>query len=156
MYDYPARATMPACKLTWYDGNMIPKKIAGKPVPSAGIMFIGSEGRMFANYGSYKLFRNDGAKDFAVTVPQIPKSIGHHAEWIKACKDGSPTTCDFSYSGVLSESVLLGNVAFRTGKTIEWDAANLKATNCPEADAFIKKEYREGWEVTPLREKVGV
>lgn len=158
MYDFPARESMPACKLTWYDGNMIPKRVGGKPVKAAGVMFIGTEGMMFADYGSYKLFRNDKAKakDFQLTVPEIPKSIGHHAEWIKACKDGSPTTCDFSYSGVLSEAVLLGNVAFRTGKALEWDSANLKATNCPEADAFVSKEYRSGWEVEPLRKAVGV
>ncbi|MFP6603936.1 MAG: gfo/Idh/MocA family oxidoreductase, partial [Pirellulaceae bacterium] len=75
------------------------------------------------------------------------KSIGHHAEWIKACKDGSPTTCNFDYSGALTESVLLGNVAFRTGKPLQWNAKTLKAANCPEADKYISKEYRSGWEV---------
>jgi predicted dehydrogenase len=155
-YNFPSRGGMPECKLTWSDGNRIPKRVAGERVPGAGVMFIGTEGHMFADYNKYKIFRTDGAKEFQVTVPTIPKSLGHHAEWIKACKDGSPTTCDFSYSGVLTEAVLLGNVAYRTGKTIEWDAANLKATNCPEADAFLSKEYRKGWEVEPLKKAVGV
>ncbi len=77
--------------------------------------------------------------------PDDPPSIGHHAEWIAACKDGRPTTCNFDYSGALTEAVLLGNVSFRTGQKLDWDAANLKATNCPAADNFLHREYRSGW-----------
>ncbi len=146
-YQFPKRGNLPATKLTWYDGNMIPKKIEGERVPGAGVMFIGSDGMMFANYGSYKLFPQEKFKGFKPPKQTIPKSIGHHAEWIKACKDGSPTTCNFDYSGALTESVLLGNVAYRSGKALEWNAKALKATNCPEADKYISKEYRSGWEV---------
>ncbi|MAG93897.1 MAG: oxidoreductase [Planctomycetaceae bacterium] len=146
-YDFPKRGDLAPVKLTWSDGNMIPKKIAGERVPGSGVMFIGSEGMMYANYGSYKLFPKDKFANFTPPEQTIPKSIGHHAEWIKACKDGSPTTCNFDYSGALTESVLLGNVAYRTGEALEWDAANLKATNSKAADKYIRKEYREGWEV---------
>lgn len=146
-YTFPARGSMPALNLTWYDGNMTPREVAGEKVPNSGVMFIGSEGHMFANYGSYKLFPKDKFADFEPPEQSIPKSIGHHAEWIKACKDGSPTTCNFDYSGALSETVLLGNVAYRTGKKLEWDAEKLTATNCPEAAALINKNYRRGWEV---------
>ena len=55
--------------------------------------------------------------------------------------------CNFDYSGALTESVLLGNVAYRTGKSLDWDAANLRATNAPEAADFVTKTYRKGWEV---------
>ncbi|MEQ9069532.1 MAG: gfo/Idh/MocA family oxidoreductase, partial [Gimesia chilikensis] len=110
-------------------------------------MFVGTEGSMFANYGSYKLFPKEKFGDFKPPKESIPNSIGHHAEWIKACKDGSPTTCNFDYSGALTEAVLLGNVAYRSQCALDWDAANLKATNCPAADKFISKEYRDGWEV---------
>ena len=76
----------------------------------------------------------------------IPNSIGHWAEWAEACKSRGPTTCNFDYSGALAEAVLLGNVSYRAGgKKLTWDADSLKATNCPEADAFIKREYRAGW-----------
>jgi predicted dehydrogenase len=146
-FQFPARDKMPPVKFTWYDGNMIPREVGGQRVPGSGVMFIGSEGKMFADYGSYRLFPQEKFADFKPPAPSIPKSIGHHAEWIKACKDGSPTTCDFDYSGPLTEAVLLGNVAYRTGQSLEWDAANLKATNCPAADKYIKKEYRKGWEV---------
>ena len=102
---------------------------------------------MYANYGSYRLFPQEKFAGFEPPAPTIPKSIGHYAEWIKACKDGSPTTCSFDYSGPLTEAVLLGNVAYRTGQALKWNAADLKATNCPAADKYVKKEYREGWEV---------
>jgi hypothetical protein len=103
---------------------------------------------LYANYGSYKFFPQEKFAKFEPPAPSIPDSIGHHAEWIKACKDGSPTTCNFDYSGALTESVLLGNVAYRSGKALEWDAANLKVTNTSEADKYLRKEYREGWEVS--------
>ncbi|MEQ9409147.1 MAG: Gfo/Idh/MocA family oxidoreductase [Fuerstiella sp.] len=147
-YRFPAREDMVACNLTWHDGDMIPKEVAGERVPANGVMFIGTEGKLFADYGRYRLFPADKFAGFEPPPKTIPDSIGHHAEWIKACKDGSPTTCNFDYSGPLTETVLLGNVAYRTGKSLEWDATSLKATNCPEADKFISKEYRSGWEVS--------
>ncbi len=146
-YKFPARGEMPPVDLTWYDGNMTPREVAGERVPGSGVMFVGSEGKMFADYTKYKLFPADKFSSFQAPEKSIPDSIGHHAEWIKACKDGSPTLCNFDYSGALSETVLLGNVAYRCGKRLEWDAENLKATNCPEADQYIRKDYREGWEV---------
>jgi len=147
-YEFPERDGLAACKLTWYDGNMTPKKVHGERVPGSGVMFVGTEGHMFADYGSYKLFPRDKFSDFKAPEESIPNSIGHHAEWIKACKEGTPTTCNFDYSGALSETVLLGCVAFRTGEKLEWDAKNLKATNTDKAAQYIKKEYREGWEVS--------
>ena len=146
-YDFPARGSMPALKLTWYDGDLIPKKIAGQSVPANGVMFVGKNGSLFSDYSRYRLFPADKFADFKPPAESIPNSIGHHAEWIKACKDGSPTTCNFDYSGALTETVLLGNVAYRTGKAIEWDAENLVAKNVPEAAKLITKEYRAGWEV---------
>jgi predicted dehydrogenase len=146
-YEFPARGSKPPVMLTWYDGDMIPKTVAGQPVPGAGVMFVGTDGQMFADYTRYRLFPTEKFAGFVPPPQSIPASIGHHAEWIKACKDGSPTTCNFDYSGALTETVLLGNVAYRTGKAIEWDAASLTATNVPEAAHLINKEYRSGWEV---------
>ena len=146
-YEFPKRGDMVPCKLTWYDGNMIPKTVAGERVPGSGVMFVGTEGHMFADYGRYKLYPGDKFAKYEPPKQTIPRSIGHHAEWIKACKDGSPTTCNFDYSGALTETVLLGNVAYRTGEALEWDAKNLRAPNCGLADQYIRKEYRKGWEV---------
>lgn len=146
-YEFPARGSMPACKLTWYDGNMTPREVAGERVPGSGVMFVGTEGHMFADYGNYRLFPRDKFSDFQPPEKSIPPSIGHHAEWIKACKDGTPTLCNFDYAGALTETVLLGNVAYRVGEKLEWDAASLKATNTAAADQYVSKEYRTGWEV---------
>ncbi len=146
-YEFPKRGKLPPVKLTWYDGDQIPKLVNDQRVPGSGVMFVGSEGHMFADYGSYRLYPTDKFSGYEPPKPTIARSIGHHAEWIKACKEGTPTTCNFDYSGALTESVLLGNVAYRTGRKLEWDAETLKATNCSEADKYIRKEYRPGWEV---------
>lgn len=146
-YDFPEREGLKACKMTWYDGDLIPKTVAGERVPGSGVMFVGTAGKMFADYGSYRLFPAQKFAAFKPPAQTIPRSIGHHLEWIKACKDGSPTTCNFDYSGPLTETVLLGNIAYRTGQKIEWDAAKLQATNCPDAAKYVTKEYRSGWEV---------
>ena len=71
--------------------------------------------------------------------------MGHHQEWVDAIRGGKPALCAFDYAGPLAETVLLGNVAYKVGKKLEWDAAALKAKNCPEADRFLRKEYRKGW-----------
>jgi predicted dehydrogenase len=146
-YQFPAREGMPPVKFTWYDGNLTPRSVAGQRVPGSGVMFLGSEGQMFADYGNYRLFPQEKFAGYQPPKPTIPQSIGHHAEWLKACRDGSPTTCNFDYSGALTEAVLLGNVAYRTGEALEWDAKNLKATNYSPAEMYVRKKYRPGWEV---------
>jgi predicted dehydrogenase len=146
-YQFPERNGLVPVKLTWYDGDHIPKEVAGQRVPGSGVMFVGTQGKMFADYGSYRLFPQEQFASFKPPAQTIPKSVGHHQEWIDACKNGTPTTCNFGYSGPLSETVLLGNVAYRTGKALEWNAETLEALNAPEAGKFVRKEYRPGWEV---------
>lgn len=109
------------------------------------MLFKGDDGMLLANYRSHQLLPAEKFKDFKRPEPSIPKSLGHHREWIHACKTGEPTTCNFDYSGMLIEHNLLGNVAYRVGKKLQWDPKNLKATNCPEADQYIQRKYREGW-----------
>ncbi len=156
--EFPAREKMPACKYFWYDSARRPKLLEegklivnGKPQKwGAGVLFVGDKGMLLCDYGQRHLLPQESFKDFKAPQPTIAKSIGHHNEWIKACKDGSPTTCNFAYSGALSEAVLLGNVAFRVGKKIEWDGAAMKATNAPEADKYIREEYRKGWALSGI------
>jgi len=69
----------------------------------------------------------------------------HYQEWVRACKTGRPTGSNFDYAGPMTESILLGNVAFRVGQKITYDAQRMKAVNCPEADRYINHEYRKGW-----------
>lgn len=148
-YEFPARGAQPPVKLTWMDDTLRPAKLKEHKLPvwESGVLFIGSKGMMLADYNQYKLYPE---KDFAGYVPPpktIAPSIGHHAEWIKACKTGSSTTCNFDYSGALTEAVLLGNVSYRIGRKLEWDPKRLRAANCPEAEALIVGKYRKGWEI---------
>lgn len=145
--EYPARAGMPPVTLHWYHGGGYPALVKEQKIPTWGsaVLFIGSEGMLISDYDRHQLLPEDKYADFRRPDPFIADSIGHHLEWVEACKTGGLTTCNFDYSGALTEAALLCNVALRTGKTITWDAANLKAVGCPEADPFIRREYRAGW-----------
>ncbi len=145
VWDFPARDDLAPVKMSWRDGDQTPSEVRGVKVPGAGIMFVGDQGMMFADYDGYHLYPEEKFKDFTAPTPSIPNSIGHHLEWIQACKTGSPTTCHFGYAGPLTETVLLGNVAYRSGKKIEWDAENMKIPNAPEAEKLLRREYRSGW-----------
>jgi len=146
-WTYPKRGDLPPVTLTWYDGNQRPplQKKHNMPDWPEATIFVGTKGMMIADYGRFKLLPEKNFK--GVRRPRIANLMSHHAEWIKACKTGSPTGCDFAYASPLTETVLLGAVACRAGKKLEWDAKNLKATNCPEADEFIKRVNRKGWEL---------
>ena len=159
-YEYPARGEMPAVKLFWYHGSERPailstyKGADGKPVAFGdGVLFVGKEGSIYGDYGRLMILPESKFASVRIGIPEeqrIAASVGHHKEWIEACKTGSATTCNFDYSGALTEAVLLGLVAYRTGKTLAWDPVKLTATNCPEADAYITKAYRKGWEIPNL------
>lgn len=146
-WEHPARGKRPPVKLTWYDGKQRPKSPDGADLQKwhMGIMFVGDKGTLLADYSHWVLLPEADFKDFKAPEPWIAPSLGHHQEWLHACKTGAPTLCNFDYSGALVEHNLLGTVAFRAGKKLQWDAENLKATNCPEADRLIRPPYREGW-----------
>ena len=147
-YQYPARGKQPPVTLTWYHGGKRPKlDLPAEELRkwNSGVLFVGEKGQILANYGQNRLLPEDDFKGFERPKPFIPNSIGHHREWIQACKTGGPTTCSFDYSGPLTEAALLGNVAYRVGKKVDWDYMNLRATNSPEAEQFVQHTYREGW-----------
>jgi hypothetical protein len=100
---------------------------------------------LLSSYSKHILLPEKQFEGFVPPAPTIPDSIGHHKEWIQACKTGSPTTCHFGYSGPLTEANHLGNVAYRAGKKIEWDTKNMRIPNAPEAERFLAREYRPGW-----------
>ena len=110
-----------------------------------GQLFVGEKGMILSNYGEYYLLPQDHFADYKRPEPTIPASIGHHAEWLNAIKTGGETTCNFGYSGALTEAVLLGTVSFRAGEKIEWDAENLRVKNSEKAQQLVHKEYRKGW-----------
>ena len=111
----------------------------------SGVLFIGEKGWLLADYGRRILLPESAFAGFEPPPETIANSVGHHREWIEACKTAGPTTCHFGYSGPLTETALLGVVAHRVGEALAWDAAALKATNCPKADGLIRGPYRDGW-----------
>ncbi len=148
-YTYGARGDRAPVEVNWYQGTRKPKiwEEGGIPQWGSAVLFIGDKGMVLSNYGKHILLPEEKFKDFERPEPFIPKSRGHHAEWIHACKTGAPTTCNFDYAGWLTEANHLGNAAYRTGQKLEWDVKNLHAKNTPKADPFIKREYRKGWEL---------
>ncbi len=149
-YTYAARPGRPAVVLTWYHGGKRPPHFQEHNLPKwgDGTLFVGEGGRMLlAGYDKHVLLPEAKFADFKAPAPSIPNSIGHHKEWIEACKTGGSTTCNFDYSGALTEAVLLGNVAFRSQRKLTWDAKKLRAIGTPEADEFIHHKYRQGWKL---------
>ena len=168
-YAFPARGDWPAVKLSWYDGGLKPDWPEGleadRGLGSNGTLFIGDKGAMLAGRRADPIVFPESRRDEIEPPPKtLPRSIGHHEEWIEACKGGKAAGANFDFAGLVTETVLLGNVALRidertggrgrgrrgsrrTGPLpkLNWDGVNLKVTNIPEANAFIHREYRKGW-----------
>jgi hypothetical protein len=146
-YEYGPRGDLPPVRLTWYQGEDKPEPWRTGAIPKwgDGVLFLGAKGMLLSNYGKHVLLPEKDFKDFQPPEPSIPKSLGHWAEWINAAKTGAPTLSNFDYAGWLTEANHLGNVAYRTGKKLEWDAAKMYAPNAPEAEPFLRREYRKGW-----------
>jgi hypothetical protein len=116
-----------------------------------GIYFVGDKGCLIAPgwSGVPRLLPESLAKSFVPPAPSLARSPGHRKEWVDACIAGKPEDAQagFWYSAPFTESLLVGVLPIRLGKRIEWDAAAMKATNAPEADALIRKAYRQGFEL---------
>ena len=152
-FDFAAKGNRPALKAYWYDGGKKPARPAelgaGAELDDNGILFVGDKGVMLCGgwSGAPELLPESRMASFVRPPKTIPRSIGHRAEWVQACKDRKPqdAKAGFAYSGPYTESLLVGNLATRLQKRIEWDAAKMQAKNVPEADALIRKHYRDGF-----------
>ena len=155
-YEFPARGPMPPVKLHWYDGGLLPPRPDELEDdrdldPEDGILFVGERGKMLVEgWGGQRprLIPESRNKSYQRPPKTLPRSIGHHAEWLQACRTGSPTRSSFDFAGPLTEAVLLGSVCVRLGGSkLYWDSANLKVTNVPEANELLHYKYRQGWEL---------
>jgi predicted dehydrogenase len=152
-YDFPARGDKPPVRLTWYDGGLkpaCPPEIPeGGSLPGRGVLFVGEKGKLLCEGagGPPRLLPYERTRDYQKPAATIPRSNGHHRDWIDACKGGPAASANFEYGARLTEITLLGVLSLRTQKKILWDADQLKARNFPEADAIIKESYRAGWEI---------
>jgi len=139
---------LPPVNVTWYEGTAKPDPKIAAELPMNGSLFIGDKGRIAVQHGGLpKLLPEDQFADFKGPDAYLPKSPGHHQQWINACKTGSRTGSNFGYAAPFTEIVLLGNVAYRTGEAIEYDPAEGKVTNIPRANDLLDKSYRKGWEL---------
>jgi predicted dehydrogenase len=147
-YEYGARDEMPPVKLTWYQGEVKPKIWTDGGIPQwrDAQLFIGDKGMILTTADKHVLLPEKDFEGFVPPAEAIRNSTGHYVEWLEACKGGRPSLANFDYAGWTTEANHLGNVAYRVGKKLHWDAKNMKATNAPEADRFIRREYRKGWE----------
>ncbi len=147
VYEFGQRGDLPPVKFTWYQGEDRPEIWQQQGIPQwpNGALFIGKKGMLLSDYGKHVLLPEKDFVGFARPPQKFPKVESHHHEWIGACKGRNQVLADFEYSGWLTESNHLGNVAFRAGKKLEWDPVALRAKNAPGADHFLKREYRKGW-----------
>jgi len=167
VYEFPARGGRPPVKLTWYEGakdgqvNRPPAHLfpEGFTPEDNGWLCIGSEGTLASARGESvgrHLWPEDRFKDFRPPEPTLPRvqrgrdfDDSHKREWFEAIRAGKPDApfSNFGFAAVQTEAILLGNVAMRTGRTIEYDGESGRITNSPEAAALLKGTYRKGWEI---------
>jgi predicted dehydrogenase len=153
-YDFDGRDGMPPLKLHWYDGGMMPPRPEelepGEELDREdGAILVGEKGKLLLEgWGGrvVRLLPDSRMQSYQRPLKRLPRSIGHHEEFVRACKQGTPTQSHFGFAGPLTEAVLLGMVCIRNGgHLLTWDAAQLKVTNRPEANQFLHYDYRPTW-----------
>ena len=155
-YTFPARGDMPPVKLTWYDGGLMPPRPEeleeGRKMGDrgGGVLFVGEKGKLMCGvYGNNpRLIPETRMQEYEQPAKSIPRVEGIHEDWIQASKGGKPACSNFDISGPLTEMVLLGNIALRTGEKITWDGPNMRVTNIDEANQYVDRDYREGWSLS--------
>jgi len=147
-WNFPKRGALPPVKLFWYDGGKKPAKPAeleNREFGQGGALYIGDKGKIYEG----RLLPESRMKEFTpppATLPRIPDG-DHYKDWLIACKGGRAACSNFDFAGPLTETVLLGNLALRLGRKIEWNARRLCVSGCSEADQHIRRTYRTGWEL---------
>ena len=168
-YEFPSRDGLPSVTLYWFDGRALsPKHFAeqlqsskviclGKPaaevfrgqkLSGSGSLMVGTKGMLYStdDYGNHwKLLPEKAFRNYTPPPQTLPRSPGHHKEWVEAIKGGPPAMSNFNYAGPLTEMVLLGTVAIRVKGKILWDAEKFRITNNKEANNLLHYEYRKGW-----------
>ncbi len=168
-FQFPARETMPAATVTWYEGfrdgkkltppdELVQKVLKGnEKLSNSGCILVGTKGMLFSpnDYGEQWRLIGEGldaaAKAVNKTLPRNGRGDdGMKEEWFKAIKENKPEIAYsyFGFAGMLTETILLGNIAGNcTGQLLEWDASNLKFTNNTHANEFVRNDYRKDFKV---------
>ncbi len=156
-WEFPARGDMPAFDAYWYDGGLKPTTPAalelGRELPTTGNLFVGTKATLMVSgdYGqSPRIIPEAKMREIGKPPKLLERSPGHVIEWLMACVGEQPLDypkSNFAYAGPMTEAILLGNVALRVGRRLEWDGASMRFTNVPAANKYVSKEYRSGWRV---------
>jgi predicted dehydrogenase len=151
-WEFPARGELPPVTVTWYDGANRPSRPQelepDRKLPGQGGLYYGERGTILAPHmGNPRLIPESKMKGFKMPEPFLGRGINHYQEWIRACKGGPKPSADFDYSGPLTETILLGNVAARAGEKLRWDGPKLEVTNATAANEYLRREYRKGWKL---------
>lgn len=149
-YDFPERPGFAPLRAYWYDGGLrppAPLDWGAQPWPSEGTLYVGEKGYLLSGWGDLKLGPEPVAKRGEAVPKTLPRRPGTWKEWFEACNGGEPAGCNFNLAEPLTEVVLLGNIAIRSGKPLEWDSAKLSFSNAPEANKFIQEHYENGWKL---------
>lgn len=151
-YRFPANNNHPPIDLFWYDGGLQPPRPdclePDRELPrGGGSLIVGENGAILSGIwsGAPRIIPQQRMRDYQPPPPTIPRSHGHHRDWIDACKGGPPASASFEYGARLTEIVLLGGVALRTGGFLHWDGPHMTAPNSPEAEPYLRGHFREGW-----------
>jgi len=149
-FDFPARAGLPPLRINWYEGGLLPPRPveleAGRSLGDNGIMYVGTRGTILGGGWSRspRLIPESKMKEYQRPPKTLPRVAGHHRDWLNACKGEGKASSHFDYSGPLTEFTLMGNVALRARKSLEFDWKNLRITNDADANQYLKPELREG------------
>lgn len=158
-YQFGSRGEQPPVRIVWYDGGArppLPEALpTGESLPRRGQLFVGDKGIIASSLVSTRDASRSGPQllpeslgaEYTRPEPTLPRSKGHHRDWLDACKGGPPAGSNFEYGARLTEIALLGALALRSQRRIDWDASAMKAKGFPEADALIREAARSGWEL---------
>ena len=156
-YSFPARGGMDPVDVYWYDGGLMPPHPEGVPEDQRigqgnnGSYFVGEDGHLTAGEygGQARLLPDERMEDYErppQIIPRIPDESPYR-NWIQACKGGVPAASNFEYSCPFTEMVVFGNLALRAPGKLEYNAKDMHIKNMPEANQYLTKEYRSGWEL---------
>ena len=160
-YSFPARGDMPPVKFTWYDGGLRPPRPEeleeNRPFKNdqegeegEGMLFVGDHGKILCTFngGNPQIIPQSKMDAYKQPAKTLPRSPGNEREWLDACKGGKTKPGgNFEFEGLVTETLLLGNVASQIGQKLTWDRANLKVPNSDAAQKYVQPERRKGWEL---------
>lgn len=147
-YDFPSRGALPSLRAVWYDGGLRPpllRHLERVRLPDEGTLYVGEQGAVLHTWSGLKVYPETLRPRLDGVPRSLPRRSGTWGEWVEACRGGEAAGCNFNWAEALTEIVLLGNIAIRIGKPIEWDAGQGTFADAPEANRLLDADYQNGW-----------